>query len=119
MLVYLVVVFFVTALLVSIPFFPFWKVWHRLKTRNKDIWDAHGPFDPAGFLTSSAQWDDFLKIINLADRDDVLKARDPELVKWCRLCREVINMFPKSFLGQIALFVLLLYFVGVITSLIL
>jgi hypothetical protein len=44
--------------------------------------------------------------------------RDPELIKWARLCREVWKMAPRSFVMQIIYFLVFFYFVGITTHVI-
>ena len=44
--VYIVTTVFVMVLLLSIPLFPFWKVWGRMKTHHPEIWQSAGPFEP-------------------------------------------------------------------------
>lgn len=115
--VYLVTVVFVIALLLSIPLFPFWKVWGRLKTHHPDVWSAKGPFDISSLLTAPALLDDFLGIIEAATNDDPLKKRDPELVKWCNMAQGIRAMGPKSFPAQVGYFLIFLYFTGFLTTL--
>jgi hypothetical protein len=109
-IVYLFVVLSVTSLLLFIPLFPFWKVWQRVKNYHPDLWMAKGPFDIVTLVTTSGTVRSFLDIVALADRDEELKARDPELVKWARLAREVWRMAPQSFLWQAGYFFIFVYF---------
>lgn len=117
-IVYIVVAVLVISLLLAIPAFPFWKVWRRVKTHHPDLWAAKGPFDAVNMMARPELFRGLLDIIALADKDEVIRARDPELVKWSRLAREVWRMMPSSFLGQITYFFILLYFVFFFTTLI-
>lgn len=116
--VYIFVVFLVTCFLLCLPLFPFWKVWKRIKDHHPDLWDSKGPFTPRAMLADTYLMRSFFDIITLADRDEVLVARDPELIKWTRVAREVWKVMPRSFGAQIFTFILFLYFVGFFTSLI-
>lgn len=98
----------VACLLLTPAVLPFWKVWRRLKTHHPDIWHAKGPFDPVTLMAHSYVVKNFFEIINLADRDETLMERDPELIKWARVAREMMRILPHSFLGQLG-FVLLLF----------
>jgi len=117
--VYLVTVFFVIALLLSLPLFPFWKVWDRLKNHYPDIWNAKGPFDISSLLTAPALLNDFLGIIEAATTDEAMKKSDPELVKWCNMAQGIRAMGPKSFPAQVGYFLIFMYFTGFLTTLIL
>ena len=117
-LVYIFVVLLVTSLLLSLPLFPFCKTWLRLKKYHQDLWDAKGPFDIMTMVTHSESVRGFMDILALADRDEELIKRDPELVKWCKLSREVWKLAPRGFMGQIGYFFVFLYFAWFLTSLI-
>lgn len=117
-IVYIFVVFLVTSLLLAPPLFPFWKVWHRVKYHHPDLWAAKGPFTVMDFVTGTGVLRSFLDIVALADKDEELQRRDPELVKWARLAREVWKMMPRSFLWQIGYVLIFLYFVAFFTGLI-
>lgn len=80
---------------------PFWKVWRRLKSHHPDIWAAKGPFDPVTMMAHGYVVKNFFEIITLAEHDEVLKERDSELVKWARVSREMMNLLPHSFIGQV------------------
>ena len=102
--VYIVIVVFVTALLLSPLLFPFWKVWSRLKSRHPDIL-------PSGI-------DTFMDFINAAKDNAALRKKDLKLFQWCQTSQQILKMLPKSFVGQVAAFFVFLYFTGVLTSMI-
>ncbi len=117
--VYIVTVFLVTALLLSIPLFPFWKVSERLKTHHPDIWNSKGPFGILSLLAAPALLGSFFEVLEQVEKDAAMKKNDPELVKWCVMAREVLRMLPRSFPAQIGYFIIFLYFTGFFTSVIL
>lgn len=117
-LVYIFVVLLVTSLLLALPLFPFCKTWLRLKKYHPDLWNDKGPFDLMTLLTNSATVRGFMDIIALADRDEELVKRDPELIKWTKLSREVWKMAPRSFGKQILYFLVFLYFEWFLTRMI-
>ncbi|MFN7113705.1 MAG: hypothetical protein ACK4PK_05025 [Alphaproteobacteria bacterium] len=106
----------VACLLLTPAILPFWKVWRRLKTHHQDIWQAKGPFDPITLMAHGYVVKNFFEIINLADRDEALMERDPELVKWTRVAREMMRILPHSFWGQIGCIVLLFAMVYAMSS---
>ena len=116
--VYIVTVFLVTALLLSIPLFPFWKVWQRLKAHHTGIWNDRGPFGLSDMIASPARVSAFIGVVNLAEKDEPLRQKDPELVKCCRVCKEILLIFPSSFVGQVGSFFLFLYLTGAFSSMI-
>jgi hypothetical protein len=116
--VYIVTVLLVTALLLSIPLFPFWKVWTRLKA-YPDIWNAKGPFDLMSLLGTPALAGDFIDVLIEIKKDEHLKRRDPYLVKWAAMAVEIYLMLPRSFVAQVGWFILFMYFTGVLTSVLL
>lgn len=118
-ILYIVVVVLVTFLLLSIPLYPFWKVWHRVKHYHPDLWNEKGPFDLGTLVGHPDVLRGLFDIITLADKDEVLMKKDPELIEWTRFAREVWVMLPRSFLGQIGYFVVFLYFVSFFTKVIL
>ena len=115
-IVYIVVAIFVISLLAAIPLFPFWKVWARLKSHHGDLWMAKGPFDLWNMTAHPDVVRSFLDIVALADKDEILKERDPELIKWTRMSREIWRMAPTSFLGQIGYTLIFIYFVFFFTT---
>ncbi len=117
-LIYILVVICVICLLLAIPLYPFWKVRARLKSHHPDIWAAKGPFDMLTLMAHGSAVREFLEIITLAEKDEELKKRDPELVKWAGLGREIMRMLPRSFLGQLGYVLVFMYFVWFLTTLI-
>ena len=113
---YISTVFLVIALLLSIPLLPFWKIWKRLKTHHPEIWNVKGPFDPLSLMATPMCFDNFLKAIDAVESDKEFKQRDPYLVKWCVVAREVRGLIPKSFLGQVCYFLIFFCFTGILTS---
>lgn len=107
-IIHIFIALLVACLLLTPAILPFWKVWWRLKTHHLDIWQAKGPFDPITLMAHGYVVKNFFEIINLADRDEALSARDPELVKWARVAREMTRILPHTFFGQIG-FILLLF----------
>ncbi|MCK5518506.1 MAG: hypothetical protein KAI61_03750 [Alphaproteobacteria bacterium] len=114
--VYIGTVFLVIVLLLSLPLFPFWKVLERLKTHHKDIWNDKGPFDIMSLIATPRCLGSFLNFIDIAKNDEVLKQRDPYLVKWCVMAQEIRSLIPKSFLGQFCYFFVFFCFTGILTS---
>lgn len=114
-IVYLLVVFFVTCLLLSPLMYPYYKVWKNLKDNHPDVWAAKGPFDVRAMLADGRLVQDFLNLLN----DGALAEKDPALGAWMRRARDLGGLWPKSFWGQIAAVLVFLYFVSFFTSLIL
>jgi hypothetical protein len=110
-IIYPLVIVCVTCFLVALPFFPFWKVWARLRSHHKDIWDSHGGFPPRAFLTDADKLAEFLRIVSLAERDVVLRERDPVLVRWTRAAVAVWRMVPGSLAGRVLSLAVLCYLV--------
>lgn len=109
-LAYIFVTLFVTFFLIYLTLFPFCKVWKRLKHYHPGIWAAKGPFDIRTMAAHPNSISSFLEIIALADRDETLLKKDPELIKWCRFAREVWKMVPRSFVGQVIAFIGFVWF---------
>lgn len=109
-ILYIVITILVMVLLAALPIFPFCKVWQRLKSHHQDLWASKGPFGIFDLMAHPEYVRGFLDIIALADKDETLMKDDPELVKWCRISREVWKMMPKSFIGQVGVFLVFLYF---------
>ena len=80
------------------------------------MWQSHGPFTRADLLFDTRKRKSFLEIVSLAERDEVLKARDPELIKWTRTAREIWRMMPASFMTQLLTLVVFGYFVYAISA---
>ncbi|MFH1158345.1 MAG: hypothetical protein V1721_05615 [Pseudomonadota bacterium] len=114
--VYIGTVFLVIVLLLSLPLFPFWKVWERLKTHHQDIWNARGPFDLLSLVAMPACLGSFLEVMDMAEKDEALKRHDPYLVKWCAMAREVRELIPQSFPGQVCYFLIFFCFTGILTA---
>lgn len=117
-LLYIVVIIFVTLLFIWAPLFPFYKAWKRLRDYHPDIWAAKGPFDIRTLTAYPASVSGFLEIVSLADRDETLTKKDPELIKWTRAAREVWKMAPRGFLSQIGYAFVFIWFVLLFSSLI-
>ncbi len=115
--IYMIVMMCVICLLIALPLYPFWKVWGRLKTHHPDLWAAKGPFDPLTLVSGTGAIGEFLEIIALAEKDEELIKRDPYLIKWTRLAREVIRMVPRSFMGQIGYAIVFIWFAIFFSSL--
>ncbi|MDE2336508.1 MAG: hypothetical protein KGL10_04290 [Alphaproteobacteria bacterium] len=101
-----------TALLLSVPLFPFWKVWRRLRDHHPDIWRAAGPFAPRDMLRSPGLVGIFTDVIVKINRDKARQAQDPELARWVRACVELIRLFPRTWgarIGCLAAFGLIVY----------
>lgn len=112
--IYIIIVFFVTCLLLAFPLFPFWKVWRRLKGNHPALWADKGPFDLHTMTAHPSVVNNFMGII--ADKN--ASKDDPELAKWAGLAHEISKMAPRSFLAQVGYFFVFLYFVAVITRLV-
>lgn len=106
----------VSALLLAIPLFPFWKVLKIIREKHQDIWLQYGPFDLGNLFSTTEIQRNFFKVINKGGTDDKLKGNDPELATWLRICREVSNMAPRSFIRQVAYFLIYMFFVGTFTG---
>jgi hypothetical protein len=115
-IVYLLVVFLVISLLLALPLFPFCKVWRRLKNYHPDLWLAKGPFGLMDFMAGGGTLKNFVAFLGEAANDEALKKKDPQLVSWARFSHELVKMLPKSFLGQIGVAVLFVYFLWVLLS---
>jgi hypothetical protein len=116
-ILYIVVVPFVIALLLSIPLYPFWKVWKRLQTHHQDIWMAAGPFDVFSMVRSPALAGIFTDVLVRIENDKDRHAKDPDLAKWTHVCIELIRMAPRTFIAQITCFLVFFYFTGVFSKL--
>ena len=75
-IVYIVVVAFVTALLLSIPLFPFWKVWQRIKSHHPDIWRSAGPFEVMSMIASPGLAGIFIDVLIRMENDKDLLSRE-------------------------------------------
>ena len=115
--VYIVVAVFVIALLLSIPLFPFWKVWSRIKSHHQNIWLSAGPFEVMSMIASPGLAGIFIDVLIRMETDKELQARDPVLGKWVRMSMELLRMMPKTFLSQLGYFLLFLYFTEALTTL--
>ena len=117
--VYIVTTVFVMVLLLSIPLFPFWKVWERMKTHHPDIWQSAGPFEPGDMIASPGLLGIFLQVIVRMENDKALFERDPVIVKWVRISMEIVRMLPRTLMSQAGYFALFLYFTEVLVKLLL
>ncbi len=115
-ILYIVVAGLVMTLLIGIPLFPFCKVWLRLKSDHLDLWMSKGPFNLWDMMAHPELVRGFLDIVALADKDETLMQRDPALVKWAKLAREVWKMMPRSFIAQIGWALVFVYFVCFFTG---
>lgn len=115
-ILYIVVAGLVITLLLAIPLFPFCKLWSRIKNHHYDLWMSKGPFGLWDMMADPGLVRGFLDIVALADKDDALLTKDPELVKWAKVSREVWKMMPRSFLSQVGVFFVFLYFVWFLTG---
>ncbi|MCK4946617.1 MAG: hypothetical protein KAS59_10200, partial [Alphaproteobacteria bacterium] len=75
-----------------------------------------GPFDIMSLIATPRCLVSFLNFIDIAKNDEVLKQRDPYLVKWCVMAQEIRSLIPKSFLGQFCYFFVFFCFTGILTS---
>lgn len=115
-ILYIFVAACVMTLFIALPLLPFWKVWKRLKTHHLDLWMAKGPFDLWNLTSHPELVRGFLDIVALADQDETLRNADPYLIKWTKISREVWKMMPRSFMGQLGMALVFLYFVWFFTS---
>jgi len=115
--VYIVVAAFVMVLLLSVPLFPFWKVWARLKTHHPDIWQSAGPFEPRDMIASPGLIGIFLQVLVRMSNDKDLLARDPALIKWVRIAMEVVHLIPRTLLARIGYLIVFLYLTYSVTKL--
>lgn len=118
-IVYIVVVAFVTALLLSIPLLPFWKVWLRIKSHHPDIWRSAGPFEVMSMIASPGLAGIFIDVLIRMENDKDLLGRDPFLRKWVHIAMEVVRMMPRTFMSQIGYFLVFLYFTNLLTTILL
>jgi hypothetical protein len=117
-LAYIVVALFVTALFLAAAVFPFWKVRARMKSHHPDLWAAKGPFDWEDFKNSpAATFADFMTVVSLADRDEILLQRDKAFIRWTRLAREIYKIFPVTLKDYFVYFILFAGFVLLVTHL--
>ena len=117
--VFIVVVAFVTALLLSIPLLPFWKVWQRIKFHHPDIWRSAGPFELMSMIASPGLAGIFINVLIRMENDKVLLSRDPVLKKWVHISMELVRMMPRTFMAQIGCFFVFLYFADLLTTILL
>ena len=117
--VYIVTTVFVMVLLLSIPLFPFWKVWDRMKNLHQDIWLSAGPFEPRDMIASPGLIDIFLQVLVRMSNDKSLLERDPVIVKWVRVSMEVVRMVPRTLMSRIVFFAVFVYFTEVLVKLLL
>jgi hypothetical protein len=118
-IVYIVVTAFVMVLLLSVPLFPFWKVWQRMKSHHPDIWQSAGPFEPQDMIKSPGLAGIFVQVIIRMVNDKALLDRDPVIVKWCRVAMEVVHMMPRTWPSRITYLIVFLYFTSALTKLLL
>lgn len=116
--VYIVILLLVSGLLLSIPLFPFWKVWRRLKTHHPKRWAEKGPFDLRNMMAHPSVFAAFLEIVKTYATDPQVGKRDPVLAQWTKWAQEVLHMAPRSFLAQIGYTFVFIYFVSFFTSMI-
>jgi hypothetical protein len=114
--VYIVVAAFVMVLLLSIPLFPFWKVWQRMKTHHPDIWQSAGPFEPRDMIASPGLAGIFLQVVIKMVNDKALLERDPEIVKWCRGAMVIVDMVPRTWPARIGYSVIFLLLTATLTQ---
>ena len=117
-ILYIFIVLFVTGLFTYLLLFPFCKVWKRLKYHHPDIWASKGPFDIRNMAAYPTLVTSFMEVISLADRDETLVKKDPELIKWTRMSREIWKMMPTTFIGQVGYFICFMWFILLFSSLI-
>ena len=115
--VYIVIGAFVMLLLLSVPLFPFWKVWQRLQTHHPDIWKSAGPFEIRDMLASPDLIGIFIKVLVRMEVDTALKERDPVIVKWARASMELVRMLPRTFPARLGYFIIFLYLTYALTKL--
>ena len=110
---FLIVTLCVIFALLSLPLFPFFRLQKHIKQNRQDLWIDKGPFDLLNLLSGGDIRDSFFGIIKETDEN---VEEDAELVKWAKLCHEIVKMFPKSFIGQVGYFFILLFFTGMFTK---
>jgi hypothetical protein len=115
-IVYIVISLFVTALLLAVLLFPFWKVWARIKTHHPDIWRSAGPFEPEQMLASPGLAGIFTDVVVRMNRDKALQAADPYLAKWVRVCIEEMRLLPRTTPSRIFCLALLIWLVFSLTK---
>ena len=115
--VYIVAAAFVMVLLLSIPLFPFWKVWKRIKTDHTDIWKSAGPFEPRDMIASPGLIGIFLQVVIRMSRDKALLGTDPVLGKWCHVAMDVIEHVPRTWSARLGTLIVFLYFTVELTKL--
>lgn len=123
--VYIVIVFLVTVLLLAIPLFPFWKVASVARKRHPALWMEYGPADIRTFLAYPGMLLELPRQVAKASKDKsgenpahVAIRRDSELIKWTRMALEVRKIAPKSFIGQIGAVIVFLWFLILFTNMI-
>ena len=117
--VYIVTTVFVMVLLLSIPLFPFWKVWGRMKTHHPEIWQSAGPFEPNDMIASPGLLGIFLQVVVRMENDKALLERDPVIIKWVRVSMEVVRMVPRTLVSRVCCFAIFLYFTAELVKLLL
>jgi len=116
-ILYIVVVPFVIALLLSIPLFPFWKVWKRLQTHHPDIWKAAGPFDVFSMVRSPGLASIFTDVLVRIENDKDRHAQDPDLAKWTHICIELMRMAPRTVAAQAISLLVFFYLASALSKL--
>ena len=114
--VYIVVAVFVMTLLLSVPLFPFWKVWARQKAQHPDIWQSAGPFQPADMLRSHGLISIFIQVVIRMSNDEALQQRDPLIVKWSRMSVEVMRLMPRTLASQTGYVIIFVYLTYKLTT---
>ena len=115
-LLYGIVGIIIVTLMLSLPILPFYKVWKRLKIHHRDLWNGMGPFDFISLVTDSGTQASFLRIIKQADKQEKLAERDPELIKWTNVCKELLKNLPRGFAKQIFIALILLFIASAFTN---
>ena len=108
--------FFVISCMMALPLYPFIKVWKRLRKNHRDLWNGMGPFEIMDLITTGRAQKNFFRIIHLAQEQEQLQERDPELIKWTRVCTEMIKALPRSFGKQVFVAIILLFIASSFTS---
>lgn len=110
--VYTLVLFFVSALFLALPLYPWVKLMNMLKKRHYETWRGLGKPNLAAVLSFPAVRESVLDFALKIDNMPQWREKDPEVFKYARLCREIWLLLPRSFGKQVFIGFILLFIIG-------
>lgn len=114
--VYTLILFFVSALFLALPLYPWVKLLRMLKTDHYDTWRGLGKPDMMAILSFPAVRGAVLDFVIQIDKTPYWRENDKQVAKYARLCREIWLMLPTSFGKQVFIAFILLFIIGNFTS---